>query len=84
MCTELLIMQVKLILFGRLTDITGKNNIVIPDVKDTDELVQQLQQLYPAFATTPYILAVEKQIINSNTILSDNNTVALLPPYSGG
>lgn len=77
-------MQVNIILFGRLTDITGKNKFVVNDVQDTDALVNQLQQLYPAFKTAPYILAVEKQIINSNTALADNNTVALLPPYSGG
>lgn len=77
-------MQVNIILFGRLTDITGKNKFVVNNVKDTDELVSQLQHLYPAFKTAPYILAVEKQIINSNTALADNNTVALLPPYSGG
>ena len=77
-------MQVNIILFGRLTDITGSNKFVVKDVKDTNELVIQLQQLYPAFKTAPYILAVEKQIINSNTALADNNTVALLPPYSGG
>jgi sulfur-carrier protein len=77
-------MQVNIVLFGRLTDITGRNTFAVQDVHNTDQLVQQLQRLYPAFVQAPYIIAVEKQIIHQNTDLTDNNTVALLPPYSGG
>ena len=46
--------------------------------------VQQLQRLYPALIDAPYIIAVDKQLINSNTVLTGNNTVALLPPFAGG
>ena len=77
-------MQVKIVLFGRLTDITGQSTFIVPDVQDTDQLVQRLEELYPGFVQSPYIIAVEKQIIHGNTALADNNTVALLPPYSGG
>ena len=77
-------MQVNILLFGRLTDITGKSSFTLPDVADTDTLVQQLQQQYPAFINTPYIIAVNKDVIQGNTKLADNSEVALLPPYSGG
>ena len=77
-------MQVNITLFGRLTDITGSSTIALHDVADTDELVQQLQQQYPGFKHAPYIIAVNKDIINGNTILKDDCMVALLPPFSGG
>lgn len=77
-------MQVKIVLFGRLTDITKRNTFIVEDVQDTDQLVNRLQELYPGFIQAPYIIAVEKHIIHQNTQLDDNATVALLPPYSGG
>jgi molybdopterin synthase sulfur carrier subunit len=79
-----LIMQVNVIIFGQLTDITGGNTITISDAEDTDKLTRQLHLTYPALAGLPYIIAVEKEVISSNTILNDQCTVALLPPYAGG
>ena len=77
-------MPVKIITFGRLKDITGSGDILFDKVTDTAELIEQLHQRFPALANAPYIVAVDKQIISANTILSGENTVALLPPYSGG
>ncbi|MBK5270733.1 MAG: MoaD/ThiS family protein, partial [Bacteroidia bacterium] len=31
-----------------------------------------------------YLIAVQKEIISSDTVLNNNDTVALLPPYAGG
>ena len=77
-------MQVNVIIFGQLTDITGSNTITINGVEDTDKLIRQLHVSYPALADFPYLIAVEKEIVSSNTLLNDNCTVALLPPYAGG
>ena len=77
-------MSVNVIVFGRLTDIVGKQPLTVQEAVDTDQLVQQLQRLYPALIDAPYIIAVDKQLINSNTVLTGNNTVALLPPFAGG
>ena len=77
-------MAVNVIVFGRLTDIVGKKPLTVQDAIDTDQLVQQLQQQYPALIEAPYIIAVDKQIVNGNTVLTGNNTVALLPPFAGG
>jgi molybdopterin converting factor small subunit len=77
-------MQVTILFFGRLTDITGSKILTMQDVEDTDALVKKLQQQYPAFQHAPYIVAVNKEVINGNTKLSNDCAVALLPPYSGG
>jgi molybdopterin converting factor small subunit len=77
-------MQVNIVIFGNLTDITGSNSIPINDVKDTTQLLQELHHRYPALAAAKYIVAVDKQVINTNTLLQHNSTVALLPPFSGG
>ena len=77
-------MSVQVMIFGQLTDILGNRPITIDGVADTGELVAQLNQRYPALTNAPYIIAVDKQIVNGNTALAGNNTVALLPPFAGG
>lgn len=77
-------MPVNVIVFGQLTDIMGKDPVAVADVADTSQLVQRLQERYPALVNAPYIIAVDKQVINGNTVLTGNNTVALLPPFAGG
>lgn len=76
-------MSLKIILFGRLADIAG-NSVAVDDVSDTDNLVKALHKNYPVLAEAKYIIAVDKQVIKENTILNNNNVVALLPPFSGG
>ncbi|MDQ3682251.1 MAG: MoaD/ThiS family protein [Bacteroidota bacterium] len=77
-------MQIQIIIFGQLKDITGRNNLQLTGISDTDELVIELNKKYPALANAKYIIAVEKEVILKNTVLTDNNTVALLPPFAGG
>ena len=76
-------MPIRIIIFGQLTDIAG-NSLSLDDVPDTDTLVKRLNKLYPEFTNKKYVIAVDKQVITANTILNNNNTVALLPPFSGG
>lgn len=58
--------------------------MTLHDVADTDQLTHALHALYPAMENTKYAIAVEKQIIAGNTVLANNDTVAILSPFSGG
>ncbi|MFT3822301.1 MAG: MoaD/ThiS family protein [Chitinophagaceae bacterium] len=77
-------MQVTVLLFGQLTDITGTNKLVLENIADTHTLARQLQSRYPALQPAHYLIAVNKQLVQENTMLQDGIEVALLPPYSGG
>jgi len=77
-------MKVNILLFGQLTDITGTETISMEDIIDTNSLVEILQQTYPVLLNSKFLVAVNKKIISANTVLTDNCTVALLPPFSGG
>ncbi len=77
-------MNIKIILFGQLSDIAGSDELLLKSVSDTRELQEQLKKQYPAIAASKYIVAVDKKIIQENTPLQENNLVALLPPFSGG
>ncbi|AEV96948.1 molybdopterin synthase sulfur carrier subunit [Niastella koreensis] len=77
-------MPVQVIVFGQLTDILGHQPITMDDAPDTGTLIKELNQRYPALEKAPYIIAVDKTIVNGNVLLTGNNTVALLPPFAGG
>jgi molybdopterin synthase sulfur carrier subunit len=77
-------MHVNILFFGQLKDITGSGNLVMEDITDTETLVTALQSKYPRIAGSRYVLAVDKQIIQKNTALSHESTVALMPAFSGG
>ena len=76
-------MSIQIILFGQLADIAG-NAVSVDNVADTDSLISKLHTAYPALAEAKYAIAVNKQVITSNTSLNENSVVALLPPFSGG
>jgi len=79
-----IIMKVKILLFGQLTDITGADTITLEGVVDTDSLAASLHGNYPGLINAKYVIAVDKKVISENTLLVNNSTVALLPPFSGG
>ena len=77
-------LQVNIIIFGQLKDITGSDLVRLTDIADTNELVKELNKTYPAMMAANYLIAVHKQVVLENTLLTNNSTVALLPPFSGG
>jgi len=77
-------MQVQIMFFGQLADITGTPELILHDIPDTDTLQETLHQLYPALANIKYAIALNKKTIQGNTILSGDTNIALLPPFSGG
>ena len=77
-------MQIRIMIFGQLTDIINSNTLTLTDIADTNSLVNELNKLYPALAASKYIMAVNKETVIANTVLNEDSTVALLPPFSGG
>ena len=77
-------MQIKVMIFGQLTDIIKSNTLTLTGTADTKDLMDELKKQYPALSQAKYILAVDKQTVTENTILKDGSIVALLPPFSGG
>ena len=77
-------MMVNVLIFGPLKDVTGTDRCQLTDVYDTDEMIRRLNDTYPGMSEKVYLVAVQNDIIQGNTELRDNLTVALLPPYSGG
>lgn len=77
-------MQINIIIFGQLTDITGTGNLMLTGVIDTNTLVAELNRKYPGLENVKYVIAVDKKVITENSIINEHNTIALMPPFSGG
>lgn len=78
-------MQLTLLFFGVLTDVTGVSSIdYILDNADTNTLKNKLHEEYPELKKYTYKIAVNQDIITENKILKDGDEVAFLPPFSGG
>ena len=77
-------MEMHVLVFGQLTDITGTGTIKVPEVKDTDQLLDQLREKYPALKDVKFLVAVDKKAVHTNTPVSSASTIVLMPPFSGG
>ena len=77
-------MEINVLAFGQIADITGKPAWKTGKVKDTDELQKKLTEEFPGLISIKYSIAVNRNLVQKNTDLNDNDTVALLPPFSGG
>lgn len=77
-------MTVNILFFGQLTDITGTVSVTMDGINDTAMLTETLAKIYPGLVGSKYVLAINNEQVTENTILTDDCTVALLPPFSGG
>ncbi|MBS1633756.1 MAG: MoaD/ThiS family protein [Bacteroidetes bacterium] len=77
-------MEINLLVFGQIADITGEGSLKIPGVTSTAELNQFLLKKYPPLEFLEYSVAINQKIVQDNCVLQNNDTVALLPPFSGG
>lgn len=75
-------MKIKVQTFGSLTDLMEKEFCV--EAADTESLLTSLRSKQAALNSRKFLLAVNNVIVKENTILKENDEVALLPPYSGG
>ncbi len=77
-------MQIKVIGFGQIREITGWDEKEYTDILETDSLLMNLKGSFPSLAELSFRIAVNHTLVSENTPLLDNDEVALLPPFSGG
>lgn len=75
-------MEIKIIAFGSIAELTGKE--ITMQASDVDSLKVILQELFPELVDRKYAVAVNMKVVQGNLELKQNDTVALMPPYSGG
>ena len=79
-------MQIQVLLFGITRDIIGQGKINL-DVScgiTVEALKRELANAYSDLNNYNYSVAINEAYAEVNTVLNDNDTVALIPPVSGG
>ena len=73
----------QVLFFGPLADIAGKTEFDASGIETTTQLKDALIGKYPELVNHSFLIAVNKKVQLENSALSENDVVALLPPFSG-
>jgi molybdopterin synthase sulfur carrier subunit len=77
-------MEVKVLFFGVLTEVTGTAVKHYRDVKSIGSLKLRLNDDYPEIIHFDFRIALNNEMINSDHELNEGDEVALMPPFAGG
>lgn len=77
-------MEVKVLFFGVLAEVTGTNFKNFRDVKSIGDLKLRIQDDFPEVVHYNYRISLNNEIINNDPKLKDGDEVALMPPFAGG
>jgi molybdopterin converting factor small subunit len=77
-------MEVKVLFFGVLGEITGNDIKVYREVKSIGDLRYRIEDDFPEVVHYNYIISLNNEIITSDTELKHGDEVALMPPFAGG
>lgn len=77
-------MEVKVLFFGVLVEVTGTNFKNYKDVKSISDLKLRISDDFPEVIHYYFIVSLNNEIINTNHDLKEGDEVALMPPFAGG
>lgn len=77
-------MQINIISFGQLSEIVGNQTLKNSNINTTENLISYLNETYPQLSEMKYKLAINKVIIQNDQVLYDGDSIAIMPPFSGG
>ncbi|NII83543.1 MoaD/ThiS family protein [Pedobacter riviphilus] len=77
-------MEIEIISFGQITEFIKNQKVDIAGIRDTDTFKQYLEDRFPALKGMKYKLALNKNIVQQNTEILNQATIAIMPPFSGG
>lgn len=77
--------MVKVLLFAELQELIGHNELDL-SIEETNvlQLKQRLEKDYPALNLNKVMTAVNEEYANDGDIIAAGDTVAFIPPVSGG
>lgn len=77
-------MKITLLTFGNIAEIIPSGAIETAGNSTAESVINELIQRHPALTGLPFRLAVNEQFTDASAPLQHNDTLALLPPFSGG
>jgi len=77
-------MEVKVLFFGVLAEVTGTICRHYSDVKTIGDLRIKLADDFPEIIHYDFRISLNNTILNTEPPLKDGDEIALLPPFAGG
>ena len=77
-------MKIDIIAFGKISEFIQNQEMDISNIDNTDALKQYLEQSFPQLVGIKYKLALNKDVVQTNLELANKDTIAIMPPFSGG
>jgi len=77
-------MKVKILFFGMLSEVAGKQEMILNNIGDSETLQNHLISLIPDLKDYTFRMAINREFINRNHTLKDGDVVAMMPPFAGG
>ncbi len=77
-------MEVKVLFFGVLAEVSGTALKHYQEVKSIKDLILRIQDDFPEIVHYKYRLAVNSEITDDDQVLKQGDEVALMPPFAGG
>ncbi len=77
-------MEINVIFFGVLTEVTGTHWKHYRDIKSFSDLKLRIEDDFPEIVHYNFRIAVNNEITDEDPVLNDNDEVAYLPPFAGG
>lgn len=77
-------MEVKVLFFGVLSEITGTNLKIYREVKSIGDLKHRIQDDFPEMVHYNYRISLNNEIINNDPNLNNGDEIAFMPPFAGG
>ncbi|MDF1560272.1 MAG: MoaD/ThiS family protein [Bacteroidales bacterium] len=75
--------QVKVLYFGAAQQVAGKASEDFT-AEDTASLREQILERYPAMRRVTFRLALNRNLLKEESLLKENDMIAILPPFEGG
>ncbi len=77
--------KINILVFGNIADIINKSEFQLENINNITELKTFLFDKYPDLKEKTFKISVNGEMTNSDTLnLSQNDNIALLPPFAGG
>lgn len=77
-------MEIEIISFGQIAEFINRQKIKVEGIANTDAFKQYLEDRFPALKGMKYKLALNKNIVQQNTEITNQAIIAIMPPFSGG
>ena len=74
----------KVLFFGVLSELAAKNEDMFDFAGTVQEFRKMMGDKYSGFLDQKYQIAANQKVVQDDHVLSGNEELALLPPFTGG